>query len=303
MPSHQCIACGAEVSDHDLWSGQAKRDNDGVYCVECSSLIEEPEEESAKTQRRVRSSSRGSNSGRRTAGQPRRTSARKGGSSARQPAARASQRAGSSGRNPRASARDAAPRASTRRRASAKSVEPASRASSRSSAGASRRASAKRVEPAGRPSASSRRLKAAVADRQDVEYGTARVRPTRASRRGTSEARGGLSSRGTAQNQGSNITVIGIISAGLVVIGLVALLASSSATPTKAKSNQTREEYSAREYVEMASQQERMKNWLKAKEYWQRAAESWEKMGQSEEAVRCNMRAADIGKSMRLQDF
>jgi len=114
-----------------------------------------------------------------------------------------------------------------------------------------------------------------------------------------------MSTRGNAPGkQNTNITVIGIISAGLVVIGLVALLASATGGGGSRKSrSQGKAQYTPQEYVQMAAEQERMQNWLKAKNYWQLAAESWEEMGQSAEAIQCNQRANDIGKSMRLPDF
>lgn len=299
MPTqYQCRACGSTVHDHELWSGQAKRDGPDVYCTECSTLIAEPGGQEGGAQERVPpSNARASNSGRRAAASGRRVaarpSARGAGSSARHPAPRASARRVEPEARRRPSSNRMQP--SSGRRASAQRVEPAASSSSR-------RAAAPRARPV-----SSRRATGGLAqvEPQNVEFSsaTSRVHATRASRRETG-ARGGFSSRGsTANGQKSNITVIGIISAGLVVIGLVALLASTMGRGPSTPRARGKEETSPQEYVQMASEQERMHNKMKAREYWILAAESWERMGQTREAEQCIQRANDIGKSMRLQDF
>lgn len=94
-----------------------------------------------------------------------------------------------------------------------------------------------------------------------------------------------------------------MIAGGLVVIGLVALVASSFGSGNPTTRQRANEELSPQEYVRMADEQMRMGNKMKAHEYLLKASEGWERMGQEEEARQCNMRAYSIGKNTTINDY
>jgi hypothetical protein len=184
-----------------------------------------------------------------------------------------------------------------------------------------RRASAKQVEPAAPPASASRRSAAARPSRRsqaaevleptdrNVEYssGTSRVRPTRSSaeqREQVDDRRGRYSTRGTAQNEEkSKATLIAIVAGGLVVIGLVALLAGTMGGgkgKARVKSDGLR---TPQEYVKLADEQLRLGNKPAAIDYLHKASEGWSEIGQDEEARRCNVRAYSIGKGATFSEL
>lgn len=256
------------------------------------------------------------------------SSGRAAGSSARQPAPASG---ASSARRPAPSARQQAAvqkpsarnvKPAERRRVSAQRVEPEARhrPSSHRMQPGGRRASAKQVEPAPPASASrratdaraSRRLQASPTpeyQEQNVEYsaGTSRMRPTRSSaeqREQADDRRGRYSARSTAAGEEkSKATLIVMIAGGLVVIGLVALLAGVMGSSKNTGRGKRNDGPTPQEYVRMAEEELRKGNKMNAFNLFKKASDGWSEIGQDEEARQCMMRAKSVGFSTTINDY
>lgn len=288
----RCRACGCDVSGRQVQSGAAKRAGVDIYCVECSTRIADsagaksPSQDLATESLQVTaphdppmSSPEGSSrrlastaSGRQGLGlnaAPRQAepTACAAGSSARH--AVPDSRSGASGRThaPSSSARIVSPSA-RRRRCSSRRIEAGS--------------STKRLEPAA-ASASRRGHSARGLGGQDRNrYSTRRTAP---------------------EGERSSAPLIALIAGGLVVVGLVALLAGGGASvSTKARST-VEGLQTPQEYVRLANEQLRQGNKPAAIRFLNKASEGWAEIGQDEEARRCSLRAYGIGKNATFGDL
>jgi len=137
---------------------------------------------------------------------------------------------------------------------------------------------------------------------RNVEYssGTSRMRPMRGAQEPEpgDDPRARYSTRGTApESDKGKATLIAMIAGGLVVIGLVALLAvnmGGARIKARARSEGPK---SPQEYVKLADEQLRLGNKPAAIGYLHKASEGWSEIGQDEEARRCMIRAYSIGKT------
>jgi hypothetical protein len=169
----------------------------------------------------------------------------------------------------------------------------------------------------GRSHASSASARRRRCSSRRIEAGssTKRLEPAAASasRRGHSarglggQDRNRYSTRRTApEGEKSSAPLIALIAGGLVVVGLVALLAgggSSGSTGARSKGEAVNSLQTPQEYVRLADEQLRQGNKPEAIRFLKLASEGWSELGQDKEASRCSLRAYGIGKNATFGDL
>jgi hypothetical protein len=118
------------------------------------------------------------------------------------------------------------------------------------------------------------------------------------------ERRGRHSIRGNASGERkSKAPLIAMISGGLILIGLVALMSGAvggSKTKPRAK---TEEGKTPQELERLAEEELRSGRKMSAHEYLMKASEAWREQGQEKDAQRCVMLAKNVGFSTTINDY